>query len=87
MKKITLEEFRKLSPNEQNKRYKELSDYDRYLARITAPISTQKVVDTKNKTLNKLVEIERKKFEKGEIDLIDMELLRNQAQKIDKGIK
>lgn len=38
MKKLTIQEFRKLSPKEQVKRYNELTEKDKFLARITAPI-------------------------------------------------
>lgn len=34
MSGLTFEEFRKLSRKEQNERYKELSDHDRFLARL-----------------------------------------------------
>lgn len=35
---ITLEEFRKLPDSEKSERYKDMSDHDRYLWRITCPI-------------------------------------------------
>lgn len=35
---MTLEEFKKLPPNEQSEAYKELSDQDKYLVRISEPL-------------------------------------------------
>lgn len=35
---MTLDEFKKLSPSEQAEAYKELSDHDKYLARISEPL-------------------------------------------------
>ena len=42
MKKLNIEEFRKLSPKEQAERYNELSEEDKFLARITSPIKIDK---------------------------------------------
>ena len=35
---MTLDEFKKLSPTEQAEAYKELSDHDKFLARISGPL-------------------------------------------------
>ena len=40
---MTLEEFKKLPPNEQADAYKELSDHDKYLARINEPLTVFRV--------------------------------------------
>lgn len=40
---MTFEEFKKLSPNEQAEAYKDLSDHDKYLARINEPLTVFRV--------------------------------------------
>lgn len=47
---LTIDEFRKLPEEEKEKRYKELSDYDRFLWRVTCPL---KAVDVKNEDMTK----------------------------------
>lgn len=38
MSKLSLKEFNKLSENEKGDRYKELSEHDKFLVRISMPI-------------------------------------------------
>ncbi len=37
MSEISLDEFKKLSSEEQCKRYKDMSDHDKYIFRVTDP--------------------------------------------------
>lgn len=46
---ITIEEFRNLSEEEKTNRYNELSDHDRYVWRVTSPLTPTNV---KNSELN-----------------------------------
>ena len=75
MSKLTIERFKKLSPKEQEVKYKYLSDQDKHIARITSPIAVKEVKDTRSEALKKLIAEEYLKFDNGEIDLVDMELL------------
>ena len=43
MSNLSLEEFYKLSEKEKGVRYKELSDHDRFLVRISMPIKGENV--------------------------------------------
>lgn len=54
MHNLTYEEFLKLSSKEKCIRYKDLSDHDKFLARINAPLEAQPVKDTfQNKNITK----------------------------------
>lgn len=46
MSNLTFEEFSKLSEKEKCIRYKELSNHDRFLARINAPITAESTGET-----------------------------------------
>lgn len=38
MSKLTIEEFNKLTEKEKGKRYKELNNHDKFLARVSQPL-------------------------------------------------
>lgn len=65
MKKISLDKFKKLSNEEQCKRYKDLSDYDKYIFRVTdpAPFLNAKTIGYVEMTEEEKKENEMKKKE------------------------
>ena len=49
---LTFEDFKRLSPEERNRRYEELSDQDKFLARCSQPSGVHGVLFTINQRLS-----------------------------------
>lgn len=67
---ITLEEFRKLPDSEKAERYKDMSDHDRYLWRITCPIGPGRPVEDEELSpegRKRLSELRKRLLEEGKI--------------------
>ncbi|HJJ14188.1 MAG TPA: hypothetical protein OIM42_04950 [Clostridiaceae bacterium] len=69
MSKLSLKEFNKLSENEKGDRYKELSEHDKFLVRISMPIGGE-VIGYRELTEQEKKEAEEfsKAVETGKID-------------------
>lgn len=69
MSKLSLKEFNKLSENEKGDRYKELSEHDKFLVRISMPIGGE-VIGYRELTEQEKKEAEKfsKAVETGKID-------------------
>lgn len=69
MSKLSLKEFNKLSDNEKGDRYKELSEHDKFLVRISMPIGGE-VIGYRKLTEQEKKEAEEfsKAVENGKID-------------------
>lgn len=69
MSKLSLKEFNKLSENEKGDRYKELSEHDKFLVRISMPIGGE-VIGYRELTEQEKKESEKfsKAVETGKID-------------------
>lgn len=69
MSKLSLKEFNKLSENEKGDRYKELSEHDKFLVRISMPIGGE-VIGYRELTEQEKKEAEEfsKAVENGKID-------------------
>lgn len=61
MSNLSIEKFNKLSDTEKNNKYEELNEHDKYLARISMPITGKKVG---KKELTKKQKEEAKEFER-----------------------
>ena len=76
---LTLDEFRKLPEEERAKRYCELTDHERFLWRISCPI-TPRVVKNSELTPQELEYVTRRRkeaLEKGEITQEEFDELQN----------
>ena len=60
MSKLSFEEFMKLSEKDKCERYKDLSNYDKFLARINQPI-TPKIIPEEELTIEKKEKIKKMK--------------------------
>ena len=75
MSKLSLEKFMKLSEKDKCKRYKDLSDHDKFLARISQPITTTIISE------EELNEEEMKKIQKMKSDTKTLEEMEKFAEK------
>lgn len=66
---LTIEEFRKLDDEEKEKRYKELSDHDRFIWRISCPVIPKTVNNNEltDEQRKKATEIRKRLLDEGKI--------------------
>ena len=75
MTKITIEEFMKLSEKEKCEKYKDLSNHDKFLARISQPLSPRVIPE------DELTEEEKEKIKEMKNDTKTLEEMEKFAEK------